>query len=164
MSSVTNTTGLNGLNPPIHYNYIWLIIGSTILLCILVWYVSVFLTTRRKPVKSLAMLPVLSPASTLGELKARYIQQIEERHQRYKNKEISFKELHDGLSVLVRYFVYEANHFPAPILTLGELKRTPYPKLAKLIAYFYPQEFALKESANSDASVEAAKGFIQEWV
>jgi len=71
--------------------------------------------------------------------------------------------LHWALSMNVRYFVYEAKHFPAPVLTLSDLKLAPYPALTNLIAEYYPEEFAAILHGEAEASVAAAKGFIQQW-
>jgi hypothetical protein len=153
----------DALNPPIQYNRIWFIIGSLLLLTIPIWFGLALWLTRRKPIKSLSNLKQLPAGAELDKLKAKYLRLIEEWNQRYQRKEINLKTLHRSLSMNVRYFVYEAKHFPAPVLTLSDLKLAPYPTLTGLIARFYPEEFAAIKQSNAADSVEAAKGFIQQW-
>ena len=151
-------------NPPIQYSWIWFIIGTIMFLAIPIWYGVVFWITRRRAPDSLDGLGVLPVGSGLDRLKEKYLRLIEEYYQRYLRKEIGLRELHLNLSMLVRFFVFEAKNFPAPTLTLSDLKLAPYPELTKLIAKYYPEEFALITHGNAADSVQAAKGFIQQWV
>jgi hypothetical protein len=151
------------LNPPIQYDRIWFIIGAVLLFTIPLWYGVAFWITRRKSVKSIDKLKRLPTGVELEKLKAKYLQLIDQWHRRYLNKEINLRELHRALSMTARYFVYEARHFPAQLFTLDDLKHAPYPALTKLIAGYYPEEFAAIEHGSAANSVEAAKGFIIQW-
>jgi hypothetical protein len=155
---------VKGLNPPLQYSVIWLIIGLVLLLAIISWYGFTFWLTRRRPVKSLATIKQLSTASDLNQLKANYLQRIEACFQQYQRQEISLRSLHQTLSMLIRLFIYDVRHFPAPRLTLADLKLSAYPTLTELVAAYYPSEFTATEIGDAQASVNAAKGFIQQWV
>lgn len=152
------------LNPPIQYDRIWLIIGSLLLLVIPTWYVFVLRLTRHKKIKTLENLVQLPTGAELEKLKAKYLRLIEELYQRYRRKEITLRVLHNNLSMVTRYFVYEAKHFPAPTLTLSDLRLAPYPTLTRLIAKYYPEEFAAITHGTAESSVTAAKGFVQQWL
>lgn len=151
------------LNPPIQYDLIWFIIGLALLLAIGIWYGLVLWTTRRRPINSIENLKLLPVGAELDRLKAKYLRLIEECYVRFQKGELTLRALHADLSLLSRYFVFEAKHFPAPVLTLGDLKRAPYPTLTKLIAYYYPEQFAKIEHGSAAGSVQAAKGFITQW-
>jgi hypothetical protein len=151
------------LNPPIQYDLIWLIIGLCLLVTIPLSYAGAFWWTRRRPINSIDNLPTLPVGADLDRLKAKYLRLIDERYVRFQRGELTLRALHRELSLLTRYFVYEAKHFPAPTLTLSDLKRGPYPLLTKLIAFFYPQEFARIEHGDAPSSVTQAKGFITQW-
>jgi len=151
------------LNPPIQYNRIWLILGLIVLLVILLWYAVAFWITRRRKLKSLNTLRRLPTGAELERLKAKYLMLIDAIYQRFLANEIDLRELHKELSMTVRTFAYEANHFPAPTLTLSDLKRSPYPQLASLIGDYYPEEFALITHGDAAVSVEAAKGVVTRW-
>jgi hypothetical protein len=150
------------LNPPIQYRLLWLILGLSIALLIGIWYgVALWLTRRKKP-KTLQTLKQLAP-SDLDSLKAKYLKIIEELYQRYVRGEISLRQLHIELSMAVRSFVQEASFFPAPFLTLADLRISSYPQLASLIGEYYPLEFAAIETGNAAGSTQAAKGLVQRW-
>lgn len=150
------------LNPPIQYNIIWLIIGSALVLAIIIWYAVVYWLTRRKKLKSLETLKQLPPLD-LNQLKMKYLQIIEEIYQRYLRKEITLRMLHQELSMAVRNFAGEGNFLPAPYLTLSDLRLSPYPTLTKLIAAYYPEEFAVITKGDAATSVAAAKGVVAQW-
>jgi hypothetical protein len=151
------------LNPPIQYDIIWFIIGSILFLTIPIWYGVAFWITRKKKFKSFDTLKPLPTGTDLDKLKQKYLKLIEELYQRYQRKEINLRKLHLSLSMDVRYFVYEAKHFPAPLLTLSDLRLAPYPLLTGLIAKYYPDEFDAISHGSAADSVEAAKGFIIQW-
>jgi hypothetical protein len=151
------------LNPPIQYDWIWFIIGTILFLTIPIWYGVVYYLTRKKPVKTFNTLRTLPTGADLDKLKEKYLRLIEEWYQRYQRQEISLKTLHRSLSMNCRYFVYEAKHFPAPLLTLSDLRLGPYPLLTRLIAKYYPDEFDVIDHDSAANSVDAAKGFIQQW-
>lgn len=151
------------LNPPIQYDLIWLFIGLGLMLLILIWYGLAFWLTRRKKPKMLGNLRQLRPPVDLDKLKAKYLQLIEQLYARYVNREIELRELHQNLSKLVRAFTYEANGFPALVLTLSDMKFSPYPKLTQLIGYYYPNEFSAITKGDAATSKQAAIGFVTQW-
>lgn len=151
-------------NPPIHYSLLWLIIGMSLLVALGLWFSFIYWHTRRKKIKTIANLPAAPSSFDLEKLKQEYLRLIEEGYQQYKDGQTSLRGLHKGLSMATRYFVYEAQHFPAPRLTLTDLKRAPYPKLSHLIQKYYEKEFAAIEHGNPEEAVQAAKELVQQWV
>lgn len=151
------------LHPPIQYDLIWLIIGLSLLVSIPLWYGIVMWATRRRPINSIDNLKILPVGADLDRLKAKYLRLIDECYARFQKGEITLRYLHHDLSLLTRYFVFEAKHFPAPVLTLSDLKHGPYPKLTQLIAWYYPEEFAKIEHGDAPKSVGQAKEFVQQW-
>jgi hypothetical protein len=153
----------DSLHPPIQYDRIWFIIGCLLILTIPLWYGVLLWITRHKQIKSLADLTPIPTGAELNALKAKYLRIIEEIYQSYQRKEITVRSLHGDLSITVRYFVFEAKQFPAPTMTLSDLALAPYPNLTKLIAQYYPDEFAAITTGPAPTAVDAAKGFIQQW-
>lgn len=151
------------LNPPMQYSLIWLIIGTVIVVAIGVWYGYVLRATRRRPITGLDDLDLLA-GKDIENLKAKYLSMIDFSYTRYQRGEISVRELHHSLSMIVREFASKAGHFPATNLTLSELKFSSYPELATLIERYYPSEFDAIEHGDVQISVGAAKGLINRWL
>lgn len=151
------------LNPPLQYSLIWLLIGCGLALLVALWYGFIFWNTRAKKPKSLADLPLLAPGSDLASLQQKYLQLIDQCYQAYRLKRTNLRGLHRSLSITVRYFVYEASHFPAPLLTLGDLEKAPYPKLTKVVADYYDKEFSQIEHGDPQTAVRLAKELVTQW-
>jgi hypothetical protein len=152
------------LHPPIQYSIIWLIIGCILLLLIGIWYGVMFWITRKRKPKTIEQLPPAPTDFDLDRLKAKYLQLIDECYQNYQVHKTDLKGLHRGLSMTARYFVYEARHFPAPRLTLADLKYAPFPELTKVVEEYYAKEFAAVENGTATQAVKAAKDFVNRWV
>lgn len=151
------------LNPPIQYSVIWLIIGSCLLAMIVLWYGVLFWLTRKRKARTLAQLGPGSEVLDLEGLKQKYLKLIDDCYQSYVLGRTDLRGLHRGLSMSVRYFVYEARHFPAPRLTLSDLKHAPYPNLTKVIEEYYSKEFSQIEHGDAAHSVSVAKDMVQQW-
>ena len=151
------------LNPPIQYNIIWLLIGLTLVACIVGWYVYIYRVTRKRPYTGIEDLDLLD-GNQLEDLKTKYLALVEAAYNRYMRGEITLRELHYSLSMAVREFAGKASHFPAMNLTLTELKYSSYHQLSSLIEEFYPSEFASIEHGDAPRAVQAAKGVISQWL
>lgn len=151
------------LHPPVQYDWIWLVIGLCLLAVVIGWCTWVLWSTRKKLAPSLDTLELLPAGVDFAKLKAKYIKLIEERYVLYQQSKLNDRQFQQDVSRLVRNFVYEARHFPAPRLTLGDLMLASYPLLTKLIARLYPGEFDLASHWTAEGAAEAAKGYIQQW-
>lgn len=152
------------LNPPIEYSLIWLIIGLILLALCMIGVGVILWITRRKKLQTITNLAPATTQSELDRLKAKYLQLIEQCYVRYQQQQVTKRGLHRDLSMTVRYFVYEARHFPAPQLTLSDLKKSPFHELTKLIEEYYVDEFAAIEHGDPGQSVQAAKDLVTRWV
>lgn len=152
------------LNPPITYSLMWLLIGFAIILCIALWYGFVFWFTRKKQVKQITDLKPIADVNNIDGLKQKYIAIIEEHYREYERRSVSLRVLHNNLSMDVRMFVYEAQHFPAPKLTLSDLKKASFPRLTKIIEDYYGKEFSLVEHGDALSATSAAKDMVRQWV
>ena len=62
----------------------------------------------------------------------------------------------------MRLFFCEAMGFHAEVMTLNDLKRTNYTKLAKLIDQYYPDEFDTLENGVVQQSIEHARDIVRD--
>lgn len=152
------------LSPPIQYSWIWLVIGLGILVVLAGWFTGVMWVTRKKKLSTLDMLGVGAHLLDLETLKFKYLAEIDTAYASYQRGALSLRGLHEAYSMSVRSFVFEVKNFPATRLTLGDLKKAPYPKLTKVIERYYKDEFALISDGDADSATLVAKEFIVGWV
>lgn len=152
------------LNPPAQYSWLWLLIAIALLVAIVLWRGYVYWSTRKRKITSAADLPALYDPKDLAAIKQKYLKLIDQCYASYQKRQTNVRGLHRGLSMTVRYFVYEAKHFPAPRLTLSDLQKAPYPELEKVVGGYYAKEFAQLEHGSPEDAVRIAKEMVQSWV
>ncbi len=152
------------LSPSVQYNIIWFIIGAVLLLLIIVLYTYIFWTTRKKKIRTLATLPVITQVHvSIDALREKYLKIITTIEFQYQNKEIDLRQLHLLLSTTVRLFVYEVKGISVHKLTLTEIKNADLIKLYDVIVKYYPLEFDSLQNGDANNSVALAKGMVQQW-
>lgn len=157
-------SGGSGLNPPIQYSISWLLIGIFLMFVIIIWYAFVFWHTRLKQSKTIATLKKHAPVVVdISKLKQKYLALIREEANKYREKQISPRTLHINLSKLCRFFIFEVKGFPAPTLTLSDLKRSDQKMLTALIETYYPNEFDSILHGQPEVSVKQAEDLITQW-
>ncbi|MDO4780776.1 MAG: hypothetical protein Q4A34_00050 [Candidatus Saccharibacteria bacterium] len=147
-----------------HYEPIWLIVGSVLMVLLISWYGLVFWLTRKKKPRSLNTLaakPYTPP--DLTALKAKYLQLIAEVEASHGNASLTARAAHQQLSHLLRMFAYEARGHRVDTLTLADLKQTRYAELAAAIEEYYLPEFASVEHGSVKSAVATARKVVAEW-
>jgi carbon starvation protein CstA len=152
------------LAPPVPYRPLWLIIGVTLLVAVVIWYGVVWYLTRRRKLHTIHTLPLLHPAVVdLAKLKAKYLALISDIERQYQAGKINARTVHQVLSMTVRLFVFEARGLRAHLLTLSDLKKSDQTALVALIEAYYPPEFAELENGSAPDAIAGAKGLVSAW-
>lgn len=153
-----------GFFAPEQYGLLWFLVGAVLVLAVAAWYGYVFWSTRRKPQKSIANLPPQEPIRPdMHALKAKYLALIAEVEQGVNGGTITSRTAHQKLSLLVRYFVFEANGFRAQVLTLSDIKQTKFTTIASAVEQYYPAEFAAIEQGDIASAIAVAKEVVTAW-
>jgi hypothetical protein len=146
------------------YNLIWLILGLSGIFIVSATITLIFWFTRHKPIKTIKTLPVLTPQPVdLSALKTKYFSLIDELLVSYNTRTIKSSTAHQRLSLLARFFVFEASGFRAHILTLSDLQKARREHLTQLITLYYPPEFDGLEQGSVQHAADLAKKLIGEW-
>lgn len=148
---------------PITYSPIWVLLGL-LFLGIAIGTVGVIIyTTRRKEIKTIATLKTTAPkVINMNVLRDKYIKLINEAEERFKRRQVKASQCHQQLSLIVRLFFCEAMGFHADVMTLSDLKKSNYKKLAELIDGYYPNEFDMLEKGSVADAAEKARQIVRE--
>lgn len=150
------------ISEPFYYSIWWLIAALVLLAAIAGVLGYIFYATRRKQVKKLSNLRKLEPhVVDMNMLREKYLRLIDEVDKKYNAGKLKSSVAHQELSMLVRLFYCEAMGFHAEVMTLSDLKRTNYTKLAKLINQYYPDEFDTLENGAVQQSIEHARDLVR---
>lgn len=152
------------LRPGFDFLPLWLILGCVLLAIVVAWYVFVMFITRKraqKTIKSLPQIPYIPPDRNL--LKQKYLALIDDVENKYANNEYTKRSAHQTLSLLLRFFVYEAQNHRVDVMTLSDLRKTKYLTLAKAIEGLYMPEFRRYEQGDVAVSANEAREVVRSW-
>lgn len=148
---------------PINYSPIWVMIGLLLLGIAIGVIVAIFYATRKKEIKTISTLKITAPkVVNMNVLRNKYLRMIDEAEERYKRRQIKASQCHQQLSLIVRLFFCEAMGFHADVMTVADLKKSNYTKLAKLVEEYYPDEFNTLEKGSVANAAEKARKIVRE--
>ena len=99
----------------------------------------------------------------LSKLKAAYIAKLNEIEEKYNQDQTKIRPAYEGMSKVVREFVYKATGTEVDKFTLAEITSTEYAGLAKLIGEYYQPEFDQISKGDVKASLEKSRRLVAEW-
>jgi hypothetical protein len=150
-----------GFYAPEPYAGWWLWVGVGAFVLIVAWYAWVWRATRERPT-GVAQRPV---GDRTARLRDEYTRQIDAVAGQAVAGQISARDAHQRLSLLVRRFVQELSGIQAPTMTLSELS-TSGPRLApvsRVVEVLYPGEFAPEDSDTVAGAAEVAREVVWRW-
>ena len=147
----------------ISYSPLWVIIGLGLIAIAASIVLVIFRVTRRRNIKTLGTLHIKAPkVVNMNVLRDKYAKLINQAEERFIKRQIKASEAHQQLSLLVRLFYYEAMGFHADVMTLGDLKKSNYKRLEKLVGQYYPAEFDKLENGAVSQSAQRAREIVRE--
>lgn len=148
---------------PINYSPIWAMIGLLLLGLAIGTVAAIIYATRKKEIKTISTLKVTAPkVVNMNVLRDKYLKMIDEAEERFKRRQIKASQCHQQLSLIVRLFFYEGMGFHADVMTLSDIKKSNYKKLAELVDGYYPDEFDTLEKGSVADAAEKARQIVRE--
>lgn len=150
--------------PPIQYSSVWLFVGIALVCLVVLWFGFVLWLTRRKKIRNVTNLrPVVPVVPDLAALQAKYLALVLEVEQSAARNEIDVRGVHQKMSILLRFFAYEAKGIKAHVLTLADLKQTRLTSIANAIEGYYTPEFNQLKRGDSAAAIAKAREVVTTW-
>lgn len=147
----------------ISYSPVWVMIGLLLVGLAIGIIVVILYITRKKEIKTISTLKITAPkVVNMNVLRDKYTKLINEAESRFKRNQIKASQCHQQISLIVRLFFYEAMGFHADIMTLSDLKKSNYKKLAEFVESHYPNEFDTLEKGSVAEAAEKARKIVRE--
>lgn len=148
---------------PINYSPIWAMIGLLFLGLAIGTIAVIIYATRKKEIKTISTLKITAPKIVnMNVLRDKYLKMIDAAEERFKRRQIKASQCHQQLSLIVRLFFYEGMGFHADVMTLNDIKKSNYKKLAELVDGYYPDEFDTLEKGSVADAAEKARQIVRE--
>ena len=116
---------------------------------------------KEKPVEEAPKLVFVKP--DLAKLKAEYIDKLNKIEIKYNEDTTKIRPAYEGMSKVVREFVYKATGTEVDKFTLAEISRTEFAGLTKLVGEYYQPEFDKISEGDVKASLEKTRRLVAEW-
>ena len=116
---------------------------------------------KEKPVEEAPKPVFVKP--DLAKLKAEYIDKLNKIEIKYNEDTTKIRPAYEGMSKVVREFVYKATGTEVDKFTLAEISRTEFAGLTKLVGEYYQPEFDKISEGDVKASLEKTRRLVAEW-
>lgn len=149
------------LQDPFHYSIFLLIIMAFIVL-IEIFSIIYF---KHKTKKIFYMADEDKPKKDIGKIKKKYIEKLDIINLKLNKNKISLRTAYQGLSNIIRFFVFETTGVKVQNYTLSEIKELKIESLSRLIEECYVPEFSKRtvETTNINELLIRTKEIIERW-
>jgi hypothetical protein len=139
---------------------VYLVVGVLLLALVVAWYVFVVRFSRSRVPK-----PVVVRAAPvdLGVLRTKYARMIDEVDAAYASGALGERAVHSRLSLLLRFFAYEAAGVDAQVMTLSDLRSTDLPSVTSAVEEYYPPAFQEERQGDPEGAVRRAREVVLAW-
>jgi hypothetical protein len=137
-------------------------VGVGAFLLVVAWYAWVWRATREAPVR----VAPRQVGDRAARLRDEHLRQIDAVAEQAAAGQVSARDAHQGLSLIVRHFVQELSGIRAPTMTLSELSASG-PRLtpvSEVVGVLYPGEFAPEDSTTVAGAAEVAREVVRRWI
>lgn len=139
---------------------LYLVVGFLLVALVVAWYVFVVRFSRTRLPK-----PVVAGARRvdLPRLRVKYAQMIDEVEQALAEGRLTERAVHSRLSLLLRFFAFEASGVDAQVMTLSDLRSSDLPTVTSAVEQFYPPAFQQEHPGDPAAAVSRAREVVHSW-
>jgi hypothetical protein len=138
----------------------YLAVGVLLVVLVACWYVFVvrFSGSRIPAVKPVRRRPV-----DLGRLRRKYQGMIDEVEVKSAQGDLNDRAVHSRLSLLLRFFAFEASGVDAQVMTLEDLRESSLPAVAAAVEEYYPKAFRLEHDSDAERAIGTAREVVDAW-
>jgi Na+-transporting methylmalonyl-CoA/oxaloacetate decarboxylase gamma subunit len=118
---------------------------------------------RKKKVEKPVEVEEEFVAPDLGKLKGTYLAKLDEIEAKFNQDPTQIRPAYEGMSRVVREFVYKATGTEVDKFTLHEISQTKFQGLAQLVGEYYQPEFDQISEGDVRDSLMKSRRLMSEW-
>jgi hypothetical protein len=139
---------------------LYLVVGFLLLALVAAWYLFVVRFARsRFPRPQVAGVARVD----LRVVRAKYEALIDEVEAESRAHRLSERAVHARLSLLLRFFVFEASGVDAHVMTLADLRSERLPAVTSAVEQYYPPAFQKEQPGDPSAAARTAREVVHSW-
>jgi hypothetical protein len=139
---------------------LYLVVGVVLLALVAAWYCFVVRLSRTRVPRPVAAGVV---RVDLGRLRVKYASMIDEVEADFAAGRLSERAVHSRLSLLLRFFAFEASGVDAQVMTLSDLRSSSLPSVTGAVEQYYPPAFRVEHPGDPAAAVLTAREVVRSW-
>ena len=99
----------------------------------------------------------------MTKLKAEYLANLDKIEAAFNQDTTKIRPAYEGMSIVVREFVYKATGTEVDKFTLSEISQTEFEDLTHLVGEYYKPEFDKISEGDVRASLAKSRRLVSEW-
>jgi len=141
---------------------IWPIIVISIICIVFAVYLLFESLKNKKKVIKIEEVKIIEPKN-IKAIQNKYLKRLDNLRKKLELGKITVRTAYQGLSTLIRYFVYEVTDIKVQNYTLSEIEILNMPFLTELIQEYYAPEFAKQSIGDIKQAIEKTRKVVEKW-
>lgn len=143
------------------YSFFPILFIAIIVLAITI-YLLIQSLKKKKEVVKIEDVQIIEPKN-IKAIQNKYLKRLDNLSKKLELGKITIRVAYQGLSTLIRYFIFEVTDIKVQNYTLSEIEKLNMPFLTELIQEYYAPEFAKHSIGDIKQAIEKTRKVVEKW-
>ncbi len=125
-------------------------------------YILIEKIKKKNEIVKIEDVKIVEPKN-IKSIQNKYLKRLDNLRKKLELNRITTRVAYQGLSTLIRYFIYEVTDIKVQNYTLSEIEKLNMPFLTELIQEYYAPEFAKQSIGDIKQAIEKTRKVVEKW-
>ncbi|MCI8546584.1 MAG: hypothetical protein HFJ44_05045 [Clostridia bacterium] len=125
-------------------------------------YILIEKIKKKNEIVKIEDVKIVEPKN-IKSIQNKYLKRLDNLRKKLELNRITTRVAYQGLSTLIRYFIYEVTDIKVQNYTLSEIETLNMPFLTELIQEYYAPEFAKQSIGDIKQAIEKTRKVVEKW-
>ena len=125
-------------------------------------YILIDKIKKKNEIVKIEDVKIVEPKN-IKSIQNKYLKRLDNLRKKLELNRITTRVAYQGLSTLIRYFIYEVTDIKVQNYTLSEIETLNMPFLTELIQEYYAPEFAKQSIGDIKQAIEKTRKVVEKW-
>ena len=125
-------------------------------------YILIEKIKKKNEIVKIVDVKIVEPKN-IKSIQNKYLKRLDNLRKKLELNRITTRVAYQGLSTLIRYFIYEVTDIKVQNYTLSEIETLNMPFLTELIQEYYAPEFAKQSIGDIKQAIEKTRKVVEKW-